>query len=98
MKERAPHARHSRASHGKGGRPGVWGWLFLLCGAYPLWRAWAATAGTPLRHAVAWGTAAWVSWIGCRWTASLVIKEELHPAIEGGTCGVDERWRVGFGG
>jgi hypothetical protein len=31
----------------------------MLCGLYPLFRAWRATGGTPLRHSVAWASAAW---------------------------------------
>jgi hypothetical protein len=35
----------------------------MLCGFYPLFRAWRATSGTTLRHAVAWAALAWG--VGC---------------------------------
>lgn len=37
-------------------------WLILLTGAYPLWRAWRASAGTTLRPALLWTVAAWLAW------------------------------------
>lgn len=40
--------------------------LLLLTGAYPLYRLWRGTAGTPLRHAAAWAAAAWLA-AGVAW-------------------------------
>jgi hypothetical protein len=37
-------------------------WVILLTGAYPLWRAWRANAGTTLRPALLWAVAAWLAW------------------------------------
>jgi hypothetical protein len=36
--------------------------LALLLGFYPLFAAWRASAGSTIRHALAWATAAWVVW------------------------------------
>jgi hypothetical protein len=52
----------------------VWGWLLLIGGAYPFWRAWKATVGWPLRHAVVWGTCAWLAWC---WAAA--FPDEAFP-------------------
>lgn len=40
----------------------MWGWLLLLIGSYPFWRAWRATWGRPLHHAVIWASLAWLLW------------------------------------
>jgi hypothetical protein len=40
----------------------TWG-LLLLCGFYPIFRAWRATSSSTLRHAVAWAAVAWG--VGC---------------------------------
>lgn len=40
----------------------MWGWIILIGGAYPFWRAWQAANGWPLRHSVVWGTVAWLAW------------------------------------
>ncbi len=63
----------------------MWGVLFLICGLYPLWRAWAATAGTPLRHAVAWGVAAWAAWA---WAAAAERPDAYFPSCVTACAGV----------
>jgi hypothetical protein len=46
------------------------GWfcgLFVLCGFYPLAKAWAAARGSTIRHPLAWAMAAWGAWCLAAW-------------------------------
>ena len=47
--------------------------LFVL-GLWPLSRAWLATRGTALFHAVLWGHVAWLAW-----GVTLTSRGDIHP-------------------
>jgi hypothetical protein len=50
----------------------VWG-ILLASGFFPLYRAWRATRGSPLRHALAWAALAWSLWCLAAWQGGDVL-------------------------
>jgi hypothetical protein len=50
----------------------VWG-ILLASGFFPLYRAWRASLGSPLRHALAWAALAWSLWCLAAWQGGDVL-------------------------
>src|SRR5262245_42060056 len=48
-------------------------WVFILLGAYPLWRAWQAAQPTSMAHALHWAVVTWSAW------TALLLTDDLYP-------------------